>query len=112
MYMIHPPNIGECYKYNYSVCEWWGILQVGPILNACAECHMRIDQLLMSHEISFHSAYKYVKRYSRHNFLIWSIVCAIFRSREGLPQKMLSEEAQGFVHFFSNINVFISRLLA
>ncbi len=23
------PNIAECYKCNYSVCEWWGILQVG-----------------------------------------------------------------------------------
>ncbi len=26
--MMHHQT-AECYKCNYSVCEWWGILQVG-----------------------------------------------------------------------------------
>ncbi len=25
------PNIAECFKCNFYVCEWWEILQVGPL---------------------------------------------------------------------------------
>ncbi len=70
-----------------------------PILYAWADNHMRIDQ----DSILFFSCINF-------NFLICSTACAIFRLKEGIPQK--KRHTRLYHNIFLNINMFFSGLLA